>query len=107
IARSIVGRIGLPPHSYIESRAQPAVPSPVTTPDTALVRYLSRGKVTNVLKALDANSLELWRQGHAYETLKSELSKGNVSISIYHLDGNQVGQAERNKVASMLNRHGV
>ena len=39
-----------------------------------------------------------WKQGHLLLALKNELTKGNVSISIYHLDGVEVGTAERDKV---------
>jgi hypothetical protein len=97
-APAIVGRAGLPPHFYIEIPANTTVDDPASNGDTDLIRSLSRGKVADVLKALDANSLNEWTQGHVLAALRSELAKGNVSISIYHLDGTEVGTTERDKV---------
>lgn len=92
---AIVGRNGLPPHFYIEIASQTKVSS---TGDTDLVRYLSRGVVPVVLKALDATSQGQWAEGRCFEALNTELAKGNVSICIYHLDGVEVTPIEQAKV---------
>ncbi len=97
-AAIIVGRNGLPPHFYIEIPSNTDVSDPATNSNTDLIRSLSRGRSPGVLKALDVNSQPEWAQGHVLAALKSELVKGNVSISIYHLDGQEVGTAERDKV---------
>lgn len=97
-AAPIVNRDGLPPHFYIEIPSNTTVADPATNSDTDLVRSLSRGRVPGVLKALDANSVASWNQGHVLLALRNELTKGNVSISIYHLDGVEVGAADRDKV---------
>jgi hypothetical protein len=90
-----VGRGSLPPHFYIEIPVKTFVPN---TGDTDLVRSLSRGIVPEVLKALDAKSAASWATGRVFEALNDELQKGNVSISIYHLDGTEVGATERDTV---------
>lgn len=95
VGGAVVGRASLPPHFYIEIPVHTVVPN---TADTDLVRSLSRGKVPTVLKALDKASQPLWDEGRYFDALNSELQKGNVSICIYHLDGTEVGQAERNTV---------
>jgi hypothetical protein len=93
---AIVGRAGLPPHFYIE------IPTGIDTSglysgNADLVRGLSRGVVPVVLKALtDGN--DSWNQGRKMEALIAELKRGNVSISIYHLDGEEVGRGHRDKV---------
>ena len=91
----VVTRTNLPPHFYIEIPVNTAVSS---TSDTDLVRVLSRGRVPTLLKSLDKGSQSLWDEGRNFEALNSELKKGNVSICIYHLDGTEVGQTERDKV---------
>lgn len=97
-AAAIVDRNGLPPHFYIEIPANAAIDDPATNSNTDLIRSLSRSKVPTVLKALDKESEKSWNQGHVLAALKNELAKGNVSISIYHLDGVEVGATEQAKV---------
>ncbi|MCX7372526.1 MAG: hypothetical protein NTW56_08870 [Alphaproteobacteria bacterium] len=97
-AAAIVGRGALPPHFYLEIASSTYVPN---SADTDLVRGLSRSRVPAVLKALDAASQEAWNMGRYFDALNLELKKGNVSISIYHLDGTEVGQVERGKVAGL------
>jgi hypothetical protein len=97
-AAAILDRAGLPPHFYIEIPVNTTVPDPATNSDTDLIRSLSRGKVPAVLKALDAGSTGPWNEGRVLAALRNELAKGNVSISIYHLDGVEVGATERDKV---------
>ena len=92
---ALVGRTSLPPHFYLEIPAQTVVPS---NSETDVVRMLSRGAVPTVLKSLDKASEVFWNEGRNYEALNSELKKGNVSICIYHLDGVEVTQTERDKV---------
>ena len=95
-AAPIVNRNGLPPHFYIEIASGTFVSN---TGDTDLVRVLSRGVVPNVLKALDSTTSQpKWNEGRYFEALNLELKKGNVSICIYHLDGTEVTQNERDKV---------
>lgn len=103
---AIVGRAGLPPHFYIEIQAQTTILDPATSENTDLIRYLSRGRVPDVLKALDRDSVDHWNQGHALKALQSELGKGNVSISLYYLDGKQVDQVTRDKVNSFPRKSG-
>lgn len=95
---AIVGRAGLPPHFYIEIPANTEVDR--LTGAWEVVSRLSRGVSTlvGIFKALDQTSQGLWSQGAKHEALISELKKGNVSISIYHLDGVEVTQTERDQV---------
>lgn len=88
-------RAGLPPHFYLEIPTQTNVPN---TADTDLVRKLSRGKSPTVLKALDKESASTWAEGRCFEAINAELKKGNVSISVYHVDGVEVDTALRNKI---------
>ena len=94
----LVDRAGLPPHFYIEIPANTTVDDPAMNAKTDLIRSLSRGQVPTVLKALDANSVASWNQGHVLAALRNELTKGNVSIGIYQLDGQEVTQAIRDAV---------
>ena len=94
-AAPIINRNGLPPHFYIEIPSNTLVPN---NGDTDLVRVLSRGRIQAVFKALDAASQGDWDQGRYFDALNKELKKGNVSISIYHFDGTEVSQADRDKV---------
>lgn len=88
-------RTNLPPHFYIEIPVNTYV---AAQDGTDLVRSLSRGRVPTLLKALDKTSQEQWNEGRIFEALNTELKKGNVSICIYHLDGTEVGQTERDTV---------
>lgn len=93
---ALVGRANLPPHFYIE------IPSGANTDglykDSGdFARALSRGAVPTVLKALVAGNVQ-WTEGRKMESLIQEIAHGNVSISIYHLDGVEVGQVQRDKV---------
>ncbi|WP_426079257.1 hypothetical protein [Janthinobacterium sp. PSPC3-1] len=47
--------------------------------------------------ALVAGKVE-WTEGRKMESLIQEIAHGNVSISIYHLDGVEVGQVQPDKV---------
>jgi hypothetical protein len=86
-------RAGLPPHFYIEIPVKSVVPN---NGNTDLVRRLSRGSsdAAGLLKALDAASQKYWTGGQYFDALNSELQKGNVSISIFHLDDREVTAAE-------------
>jgi hypothetical protein len=99
---AIVGRNGLPPHFYIEI---PVNNNPSLTDlgglyagSGDLIRGLSRGVVPAVLKALTDGDND-WKAGRKPEAVIKEMKRGNVSISIYHLDGEEVGQTHRDKVA--------
>ena len=100
-AAPIVNRGGLPPHFYIEIPAgldDTALYKGLSAGDGDLVRGLSRGVVPTVLKALSQDGATAWAQGRKPEAVRAEAAKGNVSISIYHLDGVEVGQTEQTKV---------
>ena len=98
---ALVGRGPLPPHFYIELAANTYVPN---FGDTDLVRNLSRGVLPVVLKALDGASQALWAEGRYFDALNSELTKGNVSLSLFHLDGQEVTQQLRDAVANLLKK---
>ena len=103
-AQPILNRAGLPPHFYIEIGATIVV---AQNDSTDLVRSLSRGpkgagdgdgRAETVLKALDAGSRQDWWAGYCFKALNNELQKGNVSISLFHFNGHEVDQADRDTV---------
>jgi hypothetical protein len=105
--QAIVNRNGLPPHFYIEIPANKVINRVSET--IPVIDNLSRGIDTlDILKSLDndggagnaANSRNQWAQGQKLNALNSELAKGNVSIGIYYMDGTEVTQKIRDRVAA-------
>lgn len=93
---AIVGRNSLPPHFYIEIPAGTDTLG-VFKDSGDFARNLSRSAVPTVLKGLTDGDAK-WNEGRKADSLIAEIARGNVSISIYHLDGKEVGTAERDIV---------
>ena len=85
-------RAGLPPHKYLEIRSRPQAESTWLFGDEGSIFCEKLTRPANVAKGLNAlgGSQAEWNLGRLKLALVTELTRANVSLEIYRIDGVEV-----------------